>query len=171
MYHLPLLPGYGPGINVRSSALSAPIPVTEEVIINVSEAEIEETADESSVEPPTPQSAPELELFTPSTSPAVAAFSDIEAIASSLPVTPSAPPAVRRQSPVDPDIFGEAVFFQYGVVVFFGLDESQERSILDDVHGAGVMHKSMPEERWEVEACHYEVRLHPCSHTLLIGAI
>lgn len=51
----------------------------------------------------------------------------------------------------------EVVFFAYGVVVFFGLEEGQERSILEDVEGAGVMRRKMAEEQWEVEECHYAV--------------
>lgn len=53
--------------------------------------------------------------------------------------------------------FAEAVFFSYGVVVFFGLDEGQEKGILEDIDGAGIMKRKMDEEKWEVEECHYSV--------------
>lgn len=56
------------------------------------------------------------------------------------------------------DEFAEVVFFSYGVVVFFGLEEAQEHAILDDVQSAGVMRSSLEESRWEVEECHYAVR-------------
>jgi uncharacterized Rmd1/YagE family protein len=46
-----------------------------------------------------------------------------------------------------------------GVVVFFGLEESQERDILDDLHNAGVLQGRRAEDDWETEECHYEVGL------------
>jgi uncharacterized Rmd1/YagE family protein len=55
----------------------------------------------------------------------------------------------------DEDI-GEAVFFEYGVVVFFGLDVGQERSILDDIQGAEILRRPMDEDNWEIEECHFE---------------
>lgn len=73
------------------------------------------------------------------------------------PVSPSVPMPTRRSPHPDPDTFVEAVFFAYGVVVFFGLDEAQERSILEDVETAEIMQKPLPEARWEIEECHYEV--------------
>ena len=51
--------------------------------------------------------------------------------------------------------FAEAVFFSYGVVVFFGLEEGQERGILEDVEAAGAMRHKMDEDKWEIEECHY----------------
>jgi len=60
-----------------------------------------------------------------------------------------------RESPVDYSAVADAVFFSYGVVVFFGLEESQERNILEDIGGAGVMKRKMVEDRWEIEECHY----------------
>ena len=74
-----------------------------------------------------------------------------------MPLSPVIPPR-RSPSHVDPDLFAEAVFFAYGVVVFFGFDEAQERGILEDVETAEIMQKPLPEERWEIEECHYEVR-------------
>ncbi|TFK72099.1 DUF155-domain-containing protein [Pluteus cervinus] len=49
----------------------------------------------------------------------------------------------------------EVVFFEYGVVVFFGLEESQERDILEDIDKAGIMKRKIVEADWEVEECHY----------------
>ncbi|KAF9530287.1 hypothetical protein CPB83DRAFT_851313 [Crepidotus variabilis] len=50
---------------------------------------------------------------------------------------------------------GEVVFFEYGVVVFFGLSEGQEKDILEDINRAGVVRKSMDEDDWEIEECHF----------------
>lgn len=163
MYHLPLLPGYGPGINVRSSAAPTPAsPTADDAIPPVSEAE--ETADEGAYF----STAPTLSgghSFSPSTSPiAGPVFSDSEAaLAVQLPISPSIPSFKKATPALDPDNFAEAVFFAYGVVVFFGLDESQEHSILDDVEMAETMQKPLPQERWEVEECHFEVK-YTCFH-------
>lgn len=160
MYHLPLLPGYGPGINVRSSAAPStiPTPTAEDII---APAEGEETADEGVYFPSSLPTA-RLEGFSPGTSPLNVKdyATDVETpklATADLPASSAAAPQQRRASPsLDPDTFGEAIFFQYGVVVFFGLDVSQEHSILEDVEGAGIMVKPLPEDRWEVEECHYE---------------
>lgn len=160
MYHLPLLPGYGPGVNVRSSAAPAPIvptPSTEEAPVAISEAE--EMADEATYfSVPTP--TVELDSFIPSTSPEAGLLSEVEMPAPIIMLPPALtqPTGKRSPSQPDPDSFAEAVFFAYGVVVFFGLTEEQERGVLEDVQAAGAMQKVMPEERWEVEECHYEVR-------------
>jgi uncharacterized Rmd1/YagE family protein len=62
------------------------------------------------------------------------------------------PETVHADEPV-----GEVVFFEYGVVVFFGLEEGQERSILDDITNAEILKRPIPEEEWEIEECHFEV--------------
>ncbi|KAI0346468.1 DUF155-domain-containing protein [Trametopsis cervina] len=152
MYNLPLLPGYGPGTTVRSSTIA--IPVAEDHLVPVSEAE--ETADEFF-----PSSAPaELEGFVASTPASAELYSDAETTRMNPPDTPKSEgdPPRRSTPPPDPETFAEAVFFEYGVVVFFGLDESQEHSILADVESAAIMQKPLPEERWEVEECHYEYK-------------
>ena len=95
---------------------------------------------------PTPSG--ELDEFMPPSSPITGVLSE--------PQTPSIPAPTRRPSNPDPDTFAEAVFFAYGVIVFFGLDEAQERSILEDIETAEIMQKPLPEERWEIEECHYE---------------
>lgn len=157
MYHLPLLPGYGPGSNIRSSApptaetTSAEIPIPRTT-------EMEETV-EGLAYFSVPARTEELEGFVPSRSLPHETVSEVEV---HTPMPPSEgtprPPTKRLQTP-DTDSFAEAVFFAYGVVVFLGLDELQEQTILEDVRGAGVMEKPLQDNRWEVEECHYEVRL------------
>jgi len=51
----------------------------------------------------------------------------------------------------------EIVFFEYGVVVFFGLQEGQELDILDDMKTAGIAKRMLTSEDWEIEECHYTV--------------
>ncbi|KAF8644902.1 hypothetical protein AX16_008186 [Volvariella volvacea WC 439] len=62
-----------------------------------------------------------------------------------------------RYSPdrIPEDEIGEVVFFEYGVVVFFGLQENQERDILEDIERAGIMRRRIVEPDWEIEECHY----------------
>lgn len=50
---------------------------------------------------------------------------------------------------------GEVVFFEYGVTVFFGLTEREERDILEDCESAGVWSRPLKEDDWEVEECHH----------------
>ena len=170
MYHLPLLPGYGPGVNVRSSAAPAaiPTPTAEDIIAPVSESVGEATTYEETY---LSSSAPtRLEGFSPGTSPNadIAYTTDTETPKlAPAELTAAFVPQRRPSPPHDPDTFGEAVFFQYGVVVFFGLDASQEHSILEDIEGAGTMIKPLKEDNWEVEECHYEV-CGPASFTYAI---
>lgn len=51
----------------------------------------------------------------------------------------------------------EVVFFEYGVVVFFGLQEREEMDILDDIKTAGIVTRMLTAEDWEIEECHYTV--------------
>ncbi len=51
----------------------------------------------------------------------------------------------------------EVVFFEYGVVVFFGLEEGQERSILEDIENAKIITRKIAEDNWEIEECHFAV--------------
>ncbi|TEB34374.1 DUF155-domain-containing protein [Coprinellus micaceus] len=53
------------------------------------------------------------------------------------------------------DNVGEVVFFDYGVVVFFGLAEPHERDILEDIEEAGIVRRLIPEDEWEIEECHF----------------
>ena len=64
----------------------------------------------------------------------------------------------RRTTGGEPQNFAEAIFFEYGVVVFFGFREDQELGILEDVEAANVMLRKIPHDDWEVEECHYAVR-------------
>ena len=66
---------------------------------------------------------------------------------------------------------GEVVFFEYGVVVFFGLEERYERDIIEDIDRAGILKRPIAEKDWEIEECHFIVcteqfliqhRFHPC---------
>lgn len=194
MYYLPLLPGYGPGVNVRSSV---PAPVSEGVSY-LSEAEengyqgsyftqpTERSEEEmrdgyissnspifardvrpSTTTPITAISAPEQSTWPASLTdtsggggPSGLLLSDTEAWADT---------AVRRTRattggtfPTTPKIYAEhdnveVVFFEYGVAVFFGLTESQERDILEDLDNAGIMKRKINYDDWEVEECHFTV--------------
>lgn len=53
----------------------------------------------------------------------------------------------------------EVIIFTYGVVVFFGLAEFQERAILEDLENAGMCSRPIPEDDFEIEECHFEVRI------------
>lgn len=72
-------------------------------------------------------------------------------------VPPSATVSEPRTPVAAGDDAAEIVFFAYGVVVFFGFDEMQERDILEDVHGAGTVKGVRVEGEWEIEECHYAV--------------
>ena len=66
-----------------------------------------------------------------------------------------------RQAPLDgkeEDRIAEVVFFAYGVAVFFGLDEGQERAIIDDIGNANILKRQMREDDWEIEEFHFAVR-------------
>jgi hypothetical protein len=59
------------------------------------------------------------------------------------------------------DNVGEVVFFEYGVLVFFGLTEREERDILEDIDRAGVMRRPILEDDFEIEECHFAVSFSP----------
>jgi uncharacterized Rmd1/YagE family protein len=205
MYYLPLLPGYGPGVNVRSSV---PAPVTEGVSY-LSEAEengyqgsyftqpaerSEEEMRDGYISSNSPVFArevvrPVVATFAPSSAPEQTAWPDLleeeeegggggggepQSPSALLPAdteayttTRAAPARRTRQTtggtmPATPKIYAEhdyaeVVFFEYGVVVFFGLTESQERDILDDLDNAGIMKRKIKYDDWEVEECHFTV--------------
>ena len=71
------------------------------------------------------------------------------------------PPRTSRRRPKSPQEYegdvGEVVFFEYGVVVFFGLEERYERDIIEDIDRAGVLKRPIAEEDWEIEECHFIV--------------
>ncbi|KAF8196733.1 hypothetical protein K438DRAFT_1825473 [Mycena galopus ATCC 62051] len=177
MYHLPLLPGYGPGSNIRSS-LPAKSATGKSILSRLSEAEEDGyqgsyfpaahspkdrndgyISSESPVytrkplPPFAPESVPETTAFeevqeTPVSEPDPLVAFDNDTPASEGPQVPAPAPTVEED-------VAEVVFFEYGVVVFFGLDEQQERSILEDVENAEIMKKKISEGDWEIEECHF----------------
>jgi uncharacterized Rmd1/YagE family protein len=66
--------------------------------------------------------------------------------------------ATLKQASQDEQV-AEVVFFSYGVVVFFGLGEAQEKSIIEDIEKAGVPADPISQRDWEVEECHFVVSL------------
>ncbi|KAF4583448.1 hypothetical protein EYR38_002199 [Pleurotus pulmonarius] len=174
MYHLPLLPGYGPGSNFRSSI---PVPSTsgKSLLTRLSEAEengyqgtyfnadigkapttdgyISSSPVLNRRAPDTPEheipaSASELEPMTASSE--TEAETDAETERAWTPPRPTPSP----MRPPEEDV-AEVVFFEYGVAVFFGLTEEQEKGLLEDIEGAGIVRRKIAEEDWEVEACHF----------------
>lgn len=65
----------------------------------------------------------------------------------------------RHPEPEPEEPIAEAIFFAYGVVVFYGFSEVQERSIIDDLTKAGIFRRMIKENDWEIEECHFAVRL------------
>ncbi|EMD35503.1 hypothetical protein CERSUDRAFT_116241 [Gelatoporia subvermispora B] len=180
VYHLPLLPGYGPSANVRSSA-PATSPGVEDAFA-LSEAE--EEGYQSTYEEPSTSAPAAIPLdsymsasplagtaILPDTTATEASGTSrkLESLTSDVQFQAEIREQAeqqerrRRKSKTDQQLranihendFAEAVFFDYGVVVFFGLAEGQERGILEDVDAAGVMRRKIDEDDWEVEECHY----------------
>ena len=154
MYHLPLLPGYGPNINVRSSAPSNTSSGTS-FLAALSEAE--ENGYEGTYFPSEEtQESFTSDGFIASSSPEESRLgADSRSDGEQL-----LPPRQRhRTKSASENKIAEVVFFAYGVVVFYGLQEAQERSIIDDINNAGVLSRRIQEDMWEIEECHYTVRL------------
>ncbi|KAJ7636067.1 hypothetical protein DFH06DRAFT_1054701 [Mycena polygramma] len=177
MYHLPLLPGYGPGSNIRSS-VPAKSTTGKSILSRLSEAEEDgyqgtyfpaahspkaQRGGYISSESPVFRRKP-LEPFAPSSIPDTPASEGIPEMPT--PASESEPSATFGDDtpasegplapvPVPEEDVAEVVFFEYGVVVFFGLDEEQEKSILEDVENAGIMKKKIAQDDWEIEECHY----------------
>jgi uncharacterized Rmd1/YagE family protein len=63
---------------------------------------------------------------------------------------------MRRRSTGYKHPVAEAVFFNYGVSVFFGFAPGEETSIMEDVRNAGVWQVPSKEDDWEIEEFHYE---------------
>jgi uncharacterized Rmd1/YagE family protein len=63
----------------------------------------------------------------------------------------------RRKSSSHVNQVAEAVFFSYGVSVFFGFQEREEKEIMEDCEKAGTWIRPQKEDDWEVEECHYLV--------------
>ncbi|CAE6480225.1 unnamed protein product [Rhizoctonia solani] len=141
VYHLPLLPGYGQHVNIRSSP-PVKSPGGKSILSKMSEAE-EYGYDGTYFAPGSPSNPYSLEGG---------------GYISSSPPTSRKPhkrvPQIRHRN--DPDYWqtdndndiADVVFFDYGVVVFFGLDETQEQDILEDLHNAGILQgRSAPSPR------------------------
>jgi uncharacterized Rmd1/YagE family protein len=186
MYHLPLLPGYGPGVTVRSSATEqAEAKHTHKAMDAAEEAGYQGTY----FAPANPEPAPPLDSdgfisssplttqLRPSGSTQTmhtdgeAETTDVDrgmetGVETDTETMRRANTADVKRSFVEPppvvrtnENVGEVVFFDYGVVVFFGFDSEQERSILDDIGIAGFVNRPLNEDDWEVEECHFEVPL------------
>jgi hypothetical protein len=66
-------------------------------------------------------------------------------------------PRQRAKSYSNSNAVAEAVFYSYGVSVFFGFTETQEKEIMEDCLNAGAWSRPQVEDDWEVEECHYVV--------------
>ncbi|TFK46874.1 DUF155-domain-containing protein [Heliocybe sulcata] len=160
MYHLPLLPGYGPNSNLRSSA-----PPNERLMKRMSEAE--ENGYQgmyfTSQSPETKFSeSGYIPSVSPKTPPAMSSVTEREEEREAETDTERdgggretpRPQAASAPYKVEENV-AEVIFFSYGVVAFFGMQEGEERSILEDVENAGGMIKKFQEDDWEVEEFHY----------------
>ncbi|KZS96299.1 DUF155-domain-containing protein [Sistotremastrum niveocremeum HHB9708] len=154
VYHLPLLPGYGPNTLVRSS-VPPKSPGGKTIFARMSEAEEqgyegmyfnEETQETEflsqdgfiSGSPQTPLKP----LSTPIDDPEHR--------------TPPTPARKRLNTLLPNETVAEAVIFSYGVAVFFGFEEAQEKDILEDLEESGALTRRIPEDEWEIEEFHYE---------------
>ena len=207
MYHLPLLPSYGPNSNVHSSA-PATLIKGRSLLSRLSEAEENDyqgtyfpttaarspsslrdgyISSTSPVEVPKfhrPDSPTTSQATPPSPATIVPVFRESEPLLT--PASEYAPevagPPIESGVENDPGVYGrwrsprempepvvpmrkveddfvEVVYFEYGVVVFFGLEERLEKDIIEDVEKAGVMKRRIDEDDWKVEECHFAVRL------------
>ncbi|KAH8113890.1 DUF155-domain-containing protein [Phellopilus nigrolimitatus] len=161
MYHLPLLPGYDPGVNVRSSA-AVKTPGGKSFLTRMSEAE--ENGYEGTYFPSESGEGFSSDGFIAGSSPDDArrmqrppgAEEATEEGEGDVQGEPGAPRRPRARSMADERI-AEVVFFAYGVVVFFGFEENEERAIVDDLDSAGILSRRIEDDAWEVEECHYTV--------------
>lgn len=222
MYHLPLLPGYGPNTSVRSS--SAPKRKGDSILAHLSEAEengYQGTyfTSEQLLSPPmlqdvftSPIRKPALRIASPphvvhniptntaetdgETDPGVMTEpepflftsnrdSDLSRLGDGQQDTRDNNSLLDAGMETDPGIYGrnwkdkkesdapedtkkgkekakeeavaEVVFFDYGVVVFFGLEKRQEVDIIDDLRIAGIVKRMLAPEDWEIEEFNYTV--------------
>ena len=162
MYHLPLLPGYAPNVNVRSSIPAKTIggqTIASQIV------EAEENGYEGTYFPTEDDAHIYSDGFIPSLTPDDArnagSFPSLS-VPSLAPIAES-PETIRAgrpksQSTKAPEMnVAEVIFFAYGVVVFFGLQEAQERAVLEDIENADIFSRKIEEDAWEVEECHYIV--------------
>ena len=179
MYHLPLLPGYGPAAKVRSSA---PAPSHTRRLTRMSEAEEDGYTGSYFIPGRSPEQGFSHDGYIArsqslTNSPPIdrrmrePEESEVEGesrerglvvetplLAQAPTLLPAPTPASEPRTPVATgDDAAEIVFFAYGVAVFFGFDEMQERDILEDVHGAGTLKAARAESEWEIEECHFAV--------------
>ncbi|KZT23692.1 DUF155-domain-containing protein [Neolentinus lepideus HHB14362 ss-1] len=155
MYHLPLLPGYGPNSNLRSSA-----PPSQTLLNRMSEAE-ENGYQGTYFTSQTPETneGGYIQVASPKVSPHLSSEIELEpeteteteqGRAGRDTPCPKAVPAPKVEENV-----AEVIFFSYGVVALFGMQEGEERSVLEDVENAGVMVGKFREDDLEVEEFHY----------------
>ncbi|KIK52836.1 hypothetical protein GYMLUDRAFT_179651 [Collybiopsis luxurians FD-317 M1] len=153
MYHLPLLPGYGHNANVRSSA---PLQTGDGKSIHTRLSEAEEMGYQGSYFTYQPNSSNDDGYMT-SNSPVDERRPLVDrtptSVISDLSDDPHSALFSASSSPETEN--AEVVFFDYGVAVFFGLTESQEKSILEDIENAGILRRRISENRWEIEECHF----------------
>lgn len=83
--------------------------------------------------------------------------------------TPPTPARKRLNTLLPNETVAEAVIFSYGVAVFFGFEEAQEKDILEDLEESGALTRRIPEDEWEVEEFHYEVLLTTATWTLSLN--
>ncbi|KAJ3908777.1 hypothetical protein F5879DRAFT_265888 [Lentinula edodes] len=175
MYHLPLLPGYGPNSNIRSAA---PVKTDDGKSILARLSEAEEMGYQGSYFPHEAESSPNEDGYMTSSSPTetrqaltqrtpTSAVTDISLESPFNPTSyiSSSPETIRqRREPSSSRIEreqvlaqenAEVVFFEYGVIVCFGLTEREEKSILEDIENAGILRRKISEEHWEIEECHF----------------
>jgi uncharacterized Rmd1/YagE family protein len=67
-------------------------------------------------------------------------------------------PPQRRLLGVDDHPVAEAIFFKYGVVVFYGFERMNEWDIIEDLSKQGIMIKEKPISQYEAESFHFVVR-------------
>ena len=177
MYHLPLLPGYGPAAKVRSSV--AALSHTRR-LSHMSQAEEDGYTGSYFIPGRSPENGFSHDGYiarSPTSSPTDRRMrepeeTEVEGSRERGPLvdTPvvvpspafepphaSAPVNEPRTPVATGDDAAEIVFFAYGVAVFFGFDDMQERDILEDIHGAGAVKGARAESEWEVEECHFAV--------------
>lgn len=169
MYHLPLLPGYGPAVKVRSSV---PAPSHTRRLSRMSQAEEDGYTGSYFIPGRSPErgfshdgyiarsltNSPPVERRVRDLEENDVVLVDTPLVSQNPTLVPPTAPGSEPRTPVATgDDAAEIVLFAYGVAVFFGFDEMQERDILEDVHGAGTVKGARAESEWEIEECHYAV--------------
>lgn len=190
LYHLPLLPGYQPNVNIRSCITdkAAQAKLVLSLITEAEESGYHDAyfpASTLSTSGGSGSSTPvKRDGFIETAFPAATSLTSLiankalrrengtqhrSATAPPGGVTAS-PGRVKRRFPkahiaqrrllgVEDHPVAEAIFFQYGVVVFFGFSQRQELDILDDLVKRGIMvgEKTIGEKKqYEIESFHFE---------------